>query len=136
MARDIVSDEARSYLDGMGRVLRPEEQTILLDSRLGSITSYVDPVLKRSRRHYVGFVTKLHAIGLAVVCHDPAEFVGICFVHKNGKKGIRLILDARKTTRLFASPPSVSLLTTEGICSADVVGADSAREARATRMAF
>ena len=43
MARDIVSDEARSYLDGIGRMLRPEGHTILLDSQLGPIVSYVGP---------------------------------------------------------------------------------------------
>ena len=51
MARDIVSDEARACLDGIERMMRPEKQTILLDSQLGPIVSYVDTVLKRSRRH-------------------------------------------------------------------------------------
>ena len=58
-------------------MMRPEEQTRILDSLYGPITSFVDPVLKRSRRHYVCLLKRLHSIGLAVVCLEPAEFVGI-----------------------------------------------------------
>ena len=80
-ARDIVGPGARSYLDGIKRMLRPDEQVSLLDSMYGAINIYVDPVLKRSRRHYVGFVKRLFAIKLAVICLDPLEFVGIFFVY-------------------------------------------------------
>ena len=134
-ARDIVGPGARSFLDGIKRMLRPDEQVKLLDSLHGAIVSYVDPVLKNSRRHYVGFVKRLFDIKLAVVCPEPAESVGIFFVYKKGRKGIRLILDARRTNRRFASAPSVSLLTTEGLCGAEVVGGDP-DEASGTTMAF
>ena len=82
-ARDIVSDEARSNLDGIERMMRPEEQTNSLDSLYGAITSYIDPVLKRSRRHYVCLPKRLHA---AVVCLEPAEFVGIFVVYKQNRQ--------------------------------------------------
>ena len=121
-ARAIVSSEARSYLDGIERMMRPVEQTDILDSLHGPIVPYVDPVLKRSRKHYVGFIKRLHRIGLAVVCLDRAEFVGVFVVYKKGKKGIRLILDAKKTNRRFAAAPSVSLLSSEGFCEAEIVG--------------
>ena len=121
-ARAIVSSEARSYLDEIERMMRPVEQTDILDSLHGPIVPYVDPVLKRSRKHYVGFMQRLHKIGLAILCLDPAEFVGVFVVYKKGKKGIRLILDARKTNRAFAAAPSVSLLSTEGLCGSEVVG--------------
>ena len=51
-----------------------------------------------------------------------AGFVGFAFVCNKGKQGIRLILDARKTNRLFATPPTVCLLTTKGLCGAEVTG--------------
>ena len=114
-------------------MLRPHEQVKLLDSPYGAIVSYVDPVLKESRRHYVGFVRRLYDIGLAVVCFDPAEFVGLFFVYKKGRKGIRLILDARRTNQRFASAPSVSLLTTEGLCRAEIVGGDPEETSGTTR---
>ena len=56
-------------------MMRPVEQTDILDSLHGPIVPHVDPVLKRSRKHYVGFIKRLHKIGLAVLCLDPAEFV-------------------------------------------------------------
>ena len=49
-ARDIVGPGARSYLNGIKRMLRPDEQVRLLDSLHGDIVSYIDPVLKRSIR--------------------------------------------------------------------------------------
>ena len=42
------------------RMMRPEEQTNLPDSLYGAITSYMDPVLKRLRRHFVGLLKRLH----------------------------------------------------------------------------
>ena len=102
-------------------MMRPIEQTDILDSLHGPTIPYVDPVLKRSRKH-VGFIKRLHKIDLAVLCLDPTEFVGLCVVHKNGEKGIRPILDARKINRRFATAPSVSRLSTEGLCGAEVVG--------------
>ena len=123
-ARDIVGPGAHSFLDGIKRMLRSQEQVELLDSLHGPITIYVDPVLKRSRRQYVGFCRRLYGIGLAVPCASPKEFVGIFIVYKKGRKGIRLILDARRTNRRFAAAPSVSLLTTEGLCGAELVGAE------------
>ena len=76
MARDIVSEKARSFLDGIERMLRPADESHALDPLDWPITSYVDPVLASSRRHYVGFVKRMHKCGLAVLCWEPLEFVG------------------------------------------------------------
>ena len=50
------------------------------------------------------------------------EVVGFFAVYKKSKKGIRLILGAQKTNRLFATPPTACRLTTESLCGAEITG--------------
>ena len=46
MARDIVSEKARSRLDGIERMMRSEDQIRALDALNVRITSYVNPCLR------------------------------------------------------------------------------------------
>ena len=119
---DLVSD-ADFYLgNGLERMLRPESEHVARDSELAGIRPHVDPSLLRSRRKYLAVVRRLLKSGLFRLIHaaDRKEDVGIFFVAKKGKSKVRLVIDARRSNVHFASPPSVDLLTGEGLAGIEI----------------
>ena len=84
--------------------------------------SHVDPALLRQRRKFVAVVRMLVRSGLFRIlpAEEMKETVGVFFVQKNGKTKVRLVIDARRSNCLFASPPSVDLLTGEGLAGIEV----------------
>ena len=62
---------------------------------------------------------EMYSRGLLRFTRNPLSYVGVFFVkRKDGT--IRLILDARRTNRLFRKPPHVELLTAEGLGKIEV----------------
>ena len=55
---------------------------------------------------------------------DVKERCGIFFVIKTGKKKFRLVIDARRANRHFATPPGVNLCSVEGLSKIEVVVPD------------
>ena len=56
---------------------------------------------------------------------DPASKVGAFFVWKSSKTKLRVITDARRANAMIADPPSVSLVTGEGLGKVEVIFDDT-----------
>lgn len=93
-------------------MLRPLSETDAL-RELRQVRPYTDPTLKNNSRKYAKLVHRALGTGLVELSLDCICELGIFFVKKNDK--IRLILDCRLANLHFLSPPSVELLTGEGL---------------------
>ena len=84
--------------------------------------THVDQALLRHRRKFVAVVRRLVRSGLfrLLPAEEMKETVGVFFVQKNGKTKVRLVIDARRSNCHFAGPPSVDLLTGEGLAGIEV----------------
>ena len=120
---DICSDSARKYLEEPQRMLQTKEMydSIILNQGLANM--YMDPVLSRSRRHYVGFLRDLVKADLLDFTIIPTALCGIFFVCKKDGS-LRLILDARRANQFFRRPPSTHLVTGEGLSRVELVLSD------------
>ena len=118
----LVSDADFYFGNGLERMLRPESEWEMREEELAQIRPHVDPALTRSRRKYLSVVRRLIHSGLFRLIHaaDRKEEVGIFFVAKKGKTKVRLVIDARRSNVHFASPPSVDLLTGEGLAGIEI----------------
>ena len=89
------------------------------------VTTYMDRVLSRRRGRYLEPVRGLLARGLVRLL-DPARVrarVGLFFVEKRGKSQSRLIIDARASNQFFRPPPTVRLISSEGLSRLEAGGA-------------
>ncbi|CAK0841016.1 unnamed protein product [Prorocentrum cordatum] len=84
------------------------------DEALGPVRPYADPVLRSNRKVYVGRVKRLIRIGLVRLGASKKCDVGV-FVVKNDGAQQKLILDCQASDRQCVAPPSVGLLTGEGL---------------------
>ena len=66
---------------------------------------YHDPVLERSPREWAAFVGDLFKAGVVSFNSRPKVVIGVFFVRKKSGK-LRLTIDARRSNRLFRTPPS------------------------------
>eukprot|EP00438_Fugacium_kawagutii_P014095 Skav231798 [mRNA] locus=scaffold734:131220:155475:+ [translate_table: standard] len=75
---------------------------------------YQDPQFN-STETYVGFLKKLHSLGLIEFSAQPSvEQVGIFFVKKKGDR-LRMILDCRRSNCHFSDPDPIQLATGEAM---------------------
>ena len=110
---DILHDDDRRFLEEKSELmLRPAMTTTELDE---VCKVYWDPKLKFNQKAYQGLVKKLHAIGYFTYTTEPACEVGVFFVWKSSRTKLRMITDARRANACFHEPPSVALMTGEGM---------------------
>ena len=114
LAEDLLDENARRYLQYPEQMLRPTQD----DSY--SFKPYWDPRLRSHQRTYKKFIQKLHAADYLVYTQNPKNFCGVFFVKKSDGKKIRMIIDARGTNHMFAEPPGVQLLTSDGFSRIEV----------------
>ena len=70
---------------------------------------YWDPTLAASRSKRIELYKTLHGKGLLVLRRRIHARCGIFFVWKSGRKGIRLIIDARESNGYHRRPPKAYL---------------------------
>ena len=88
-------------------MLSDEEIAGVLEKGLGN-DMYTDPLLEGGGKTYHGFVADLVKSQLVGFTAKPRAQVGVFVVTKKAQKQ-RLILDARRTNKLFRSPPTTRL---------------------------
>ena len=88
-------------------LLSPEERAGVLEKGLEGLC-YMDPLLANDPKKHHEFVADLFRCNLLGFTTNPRVQVGAFFVTKKNNKQ-RLIVDARKTNRLFRTPPSTSM---------------------------
>ena len=112
----LLPDSAHRFLkEYESYMLRPPGEVAMLDETLGPVRPYTDPVLRTNRKVYVGLVKRLLRIGLVRLSTRRKCDMGVLVVKKKDGLQQRLILDCRASNRHFVGPPSVSLLTGEGL---------------------
>ena len=112
---DVCGRRGHYFLEREGeRMLKPvgEAKSDLARDRT---QCYCDPVLVNRKTVYVSFLKDLMSRGLLDFTLDPIESVGIFCVWKKGREKQRLILDARRSNQWFRRPPSVDLISAEGL---------------------
>jgi hypothetical protein len=80
---------------------------------------HFDPVLQRKPKLYASFVTQCVGTGVIELSLACRTEVGIFFVGKKCGK-LRLILDCRRANMKFLEPPTVELVTGEGLSQIEV----------------
>ena len=96
-----------------------KQRMLLSDEELGAVLQetelsgcYHDPRLSASEVDSVHFATDLFMAGVVRFLHSPRVVLGAFFVTKKSGQ-LRMILDARRSNRLFRRPPSTVLGTAE-----------------------
>ena len=115
---DLCGDEGRRYLERRERMALSAEE--MRDSPPEEISPYTDPVLKHNRPLYLKFIKKLMGIDFLCWTRYPKCRAGVFFVWKSDGR-IRMIIDARRSNRMFRPPPGVDLCTAEGLSRTEVV---------------
>lgn len=105
----LLPEEDRKILDCFEdeMLLSPEERAGVLEKGLDGLC-YMDPLLANDPKKYHQFVADLFQCNLIGFTTNPRVQVGAFFVTKKNNKQ-RLIVDARKTNRLFRTPPSTAM---------------------------
>lgn len=106
---EILPEEERTTLEDFeaAMMLTPEERGAIIEKGLDNLC-HMDPVLANSKKKYHQFVADMFTSGLIGFTTEPRSQIGAFVVtKKNGKQ--RLIVDARRTNRLFRTPPSTLL---------------------------
>ena len=117
---NVLPQHARRYMmDGCALMRRPEHE-VRADFEADPGSVYVEPSLIRNRRTYSRFVCSLVKRGLVEFREEVKAHVGVFFVWKKGKKTTRLILDCRNANRWLVKPPTVELLTSEGLANLEL----------------
>ena len=98
---DFLKDFERKML------LSPEERAAVLERGLEG-ECFLDPVLQHDAKQYHRFIAELHSCNLLHFTCSPKVQIGAFAVTKKNSKQ-RLIIDARRTNRLFRTPPSTLL---------------------------
>ena len=101
------------------RVVRSDDDYARLVADSPLVRPCKDPLLKRNRKLYFGFVRRFLRIGCWRYALSPLDFVGPFFV-KQSKGMIRFIADARLPNLRFLEPPSVARCAPEGLSRVDV----------------
>ena len=99
-------------------MLGDEEIAAVLEKGLEG-DMYVDPRLAEDKKVYHSFIGELVQSNLVGFTTRPRSQVGLFFVSKKSGK-LRMIIDARRTNKLFRKPPSTQLGSTDAWCRAEV----------------
>ncbi|CAK0809789.1 unnamed protein product [Prorocentrum cordatum] len=111
---DILPGEALTFL-------QERQERMLRESPLPTdVEPYFDSVLKFNHKEYRGLVRRLLSAGILGWTLTPKERIGMFFVWKDGRRRLRLIVDARRANAHFRDPPGVELLSSEGLARIEV----------------
>ncbi|CAK0868534.1 unnamed protein product, partial [Prorocentrum cordatum] len=111
---DLLHGEALTFL-------RERQERMLRESPLPTgVEPYFDSVLKFNHKEYRGLVRRLLSAGILGWTLTPKERIGMFFVWKDGRRRLRLIVDARRANAHFRDPPGVELLSSEGLARVEV----------------
>ncbi|CAK0845234.1 unnamed protein product [Prorocentrum cordatum] len=111
---DLLPGEALTFL-------QERHERMLRESPLPTdVEPYFDSVLKFNHKEYRGLVRRLLSAGILGWTLTPKERIGMFFVWKDGRRRLRLIVDARRTNAHFKDPPGVELLSSEGLARIEV----------------
>ena len=112
---DVLPHSALAFLeDNFAPMLKSEAELLEMHDHGEVITPCWDVVLQRDRRKYVALVRKLMEKGLLQATVRPKEQASLFFVHK--KEGTqRMIVDCRRASERFRSPPGVYLASPESL---------------------
>ncbi|CAK0872205.1 unnamed protein product, partial [Prorocentrum cordatum] len=115
---DVRGRRGRDFLEREGeRMLKPVVE-VMADLERDGTRRYCDPALVTHRTAHVTFFLKgLVRLGLLDFTLEPREDVGIFCAWKTGRERQRLTLDARRSNQRFRRPPSVDLISAEGLSS-------------------
>ena len=117
---EMLPAEAKLFLEEVqSRRLLPLEVAAAIHEVRGEPGCHDDPRTLRSARSYARLVRQTMKIGLtALTPFDPLA----CSAFSSKKKGDRLglIVDCRTTNALFAHPPSLELLSGDGLSRTEV----------------
>ncbi|CAK0831182.1 unnamed protein product [Prorocentrum cordatum] len=101
--------------------LQERQERMLRESPLPTdVEPYFDSVLKFNHKEYRGLVRRLLSAGILGWTLTPKERIGMFFVWKDGRRRLRLIVDARRANAHFRDPPGVELLSSEGLARIEV----------------
>ncbi|CAK0795767.1 unnamed protein product, partial [Prorocentrum cordatum] len=116
---DLLPGEALTFL-------QERQERMLRETPLPTdVEPYFDSVLKFNHKEYRGLVRRLLSAGILGWTLSPKERIGMFFVWKDGRRRLRLIVDARRTNAHFRDPPGVELLSSEGLARIEVQMPDS-----------
>jgi hypothetical protein len=120
MVSEVCDDAARVYLeDDCQRMLRSDSSLSEVRDGKPPIVPYMDKVLSSSQRRYTQFIKILHSRGLVRFLTCRREEVAFFFVLKKDGR-LRGIVDARRVNERFKVPPSVDLVTAEGLAQVEI----------------
>ncbi|CAK0823925.1 unnamed protein product, partial [Prorocentrum cordatum] len=111
---DLLPGEALTFL-------RERQERMLRESPLPTdVEPYFDSVLEFNHKEYRGLVRRLLSAGILGWTLTPKERIGMFFAWKDGRRRLRLIVDARRANAHFRDPPGVELLSSEGLARVEV----------------
>ena len=110
-----------------------ENRMLLNSSELGAVLQntetpgcYVDPILEHDPKQYAEFVTQMYRCKLVRFDVEPVCSCGLFFVTKkpkaDGSVKLRLVIDARRSNRLFKKPPWCPLSSGESLARMEISG--------------
>ncbi|CAK0865732.1 unnamed protein product, partial [Prorocentrum cordatum] len=113
--RELLRGRARQCVEGQGeRVQRDHESALEALERCPRVP-FSEPSLVRGQRRCGDFARGRAKRELVSFAREVSEMVGIFFVWKKGGVQTRMILDCRRSNAWLIDPPSVQLLTAEGL---------------------
>ena len=115
---DLCGDEGRRYLKWKERMTLSADE--MKDRPPEEISPYTDPARKHNRPLYLKFIKKLMGTDSLCWTKYPKCRAGVNFGRKHDGR-IRMIIDARRSNRMFRPPPGVDLCTAEGLSRTEVV---------------
>ena len=101
--------EAEYILDPSSHILRSQSEIDAWTSENRSFQPYWDESLRRDRSLRLELYRQLHRKSLLSFRKNISAKVGLFFVWKASRKGIRMIVDARMTNACHRSPPRTRL---------------------------
>ncbi|CAK0901058.1 unnamed protein product, partial [Prorocentrum cordatum] len=101
--------------------LQERQERMLRETPLPTdVEPYFDSVLKFNHKEYRGLVRRPLSAGILGWTLTPKERIGMFFVWEDGRRRLRLIVDARRANAHFRDPPGVELLSSEGLARIEV----------------
>ncbi|CAK0869717.1 unnamed protein product, partial [Prorocentrum cordatum] len=116
----MLPSEARKHLEDFEKLmLRPAQESELIQPHEGVPGCHTDPALQKDPRTYGRLVRRVAKVGMVTFTRDPVCVLGVFFVTKKADK-LRLIVDCRRANQLFQKPPGVALLSGEGLSRVEI----------------
>ena len=123
----MLSDEVLPFMvDFKDRMLLSDAELRAVFQNTELPGCYVDPILEHDPVQYAGFVADMYRCKLARFDVTPVSKCGLFFVSKkpkpDGTVRLRLVIDARRSNRLFREPPWCPLSSGESLARMEISG--------------